>query len=71
MARKTARPSQQPDPPSPLENRDLDTALRAVLYRQDCPDSIILGDYHLALLADVEKNKSNVTWTAVPIVRRS
>jgi hypothetical protein len=32
----------------------LDTALGAILFRQDCPDRMILGDYGLGLLATAE-----------------
>jgi hypothetical protein len=34
-----------------LDENSMDTALRTLLYRQDCPDTMVLGDYALGLLA--------------------
>ena len=34
-----------------LDDDTVDTALGAVLHRQDCPDKMVLGDYELGLLA--------------------
>ncbi len=36
----------------PLDN--LEATLRTVLYRQDCPEVMVLGEYQLGLLAEVE-----------------
>ena len=34
-----------------LDENSMDTTLRALLYRQDCPDTMTLGDYALGLLS--------------------
>ncbi|MFN8459062.1 MAG: zf-HC2 domain-containing protein [Anaerolineae bacterium] len=41
----------------PLDNNELvklEAALRTALYRQDCPEVMVLGEYQLGLLAEVE-----------------
>lgn len=41
-----------------LDENSMDTALRALLYRQDCPDTMTLGDYALELLVPEEAGQT-------------
>lgn len=54
MAQDPNNPLKQDNFLNPDED-SLDIALRAILYRQDCPDKMTLGDYDLGLLSSEEQ----------------
>lgn len=41
-----------------LDENSMNTALRVLLYRQDCPDTMTLGDYALGLLSAEEAGQT-------------
>lgn len=55
MAQDGDHQRQQQDNLSNLAEDSLDRALRAILYRQDCPDKMALGDYALGLLSGIDQ----------------
>jgi hypothetical protein len=57
MAQDADNHHKKTDNPLNLDEDRLNSALRAILYRQDCPDKMVLGDYELGLLSEAEQTE--------------